>query len=90
MKSNDQPLDVLSEQNHDVQYLENFLVNNVTKLTDDQKLAHETAIREVNHQGGMLFFIDTPGGIGKFLTIRFLATNRKSSYIALAVASSEM
>ena len=31
----DHPLEVLFEQNHDVQYLENSVTENVTKLTDD-------------------------------------------------------
>ena len=77
-KISDQPLEVLFEQNHDVHYLENFVTENVTKLTDGQKVVYDTIVRDVYHQGGTLFLLMHLVALAKlFLQIYFLSRLEK-------------
>ncbi|XP_043262445.1 uncharacterized protein LOC122403156 [Colletes gigas] len=81
--------DLLREQNYDPNVLTNYVQENIPKLNQQQKLAYEKIMQEIDNGNGGMYFLDAPGGTGKtFLITLILATVRARGRIALALASS--
>ncbi|RVE42412.1 hypothetical protein evm_012949 [Chilo suppressalis] len=81
------------ELNRELQYnvdtLQEFVLNNVPLLNEQQKQVYETLMQAVDNNTGGLFFLDAPGGTGKtFVISLILITIRSRCDIALALASS--
>lgn len=81
--------DYRSEISFNVEELQTFVGENITKLNNEQKLIFEIVMSRVQTRQGGFFFLDAPGGTGKtFLISLILAQIRAEGGIALAVASS--
>ena len=69
--------------------MQDFVVDNITKLTDDQTFAYETITNDSAHQREGLFLLDAICGTGKtFLTNLFLASVQQNGEIAFAASLS--
>ena len=68
----DQPLEILTERHQNHHYLQDFVAENITKLTRDQKFANETIAKDVAWQREELFFLNPCGGTGKTFPINLL------------------
>ena len=74
-------------ETYDYEVLNNYVIENQDKLTDEQRMVYDTLME--NLDSGGFFFIDAPGGTGKtFLSKLLLADVRRQGHTALAVASS--
>ena len=74
-------------ETYDLEDLDQFVDENLDKLTDEQQNVFDTIISNLDHGG--LWFLDAPGGTGKtFVTKLILAEIRRRGHKCLAVASS--
>jgi ATP-dependent DNA helicase PIF1 len=81
--------EVVRQKSYDAEKLQNFVATNKPLLIHDQSLAYNAITDLIASENGGLFFLDSPGGIGKtFLINLLLAEIRAKNEIALAVASS--
>ena len=70
---------------------ETILNENISKLTEEQKIVFTIITDAIETNFGGLFFLDAPGGTGKtFLISLLLAHVRRRMKIALAMASSRI
>jgi hypothetical protein len=66
-----------------------YVTENLSKLTTEQRHVYDQVIRRVSGQIEGLIFLDAPGGTGKTFLLRLiLAKIRSTNNVALAVASS--
>lgn len=81
--------ELLRETSYNTDDLEHFVSENVQHLVADQKIAFDKIVNAVDNGLGGMYFLDAPGGTGKTFVINLLlAYIRKSSKIAIAMASS--
>ncbi|XP_062518309.1 uncharacterized protein LOC134193499 [Corticium candelabrum] len=82
-------VDLLREKSYDREALQQFVDENETNLTIDQRNIDLRITDMVDHGQGGIIFIDAPGGTGKTYLINLsLARLRSRGFVALAVASS--
>ncbi|XP_062523184.1 ATP-dependent DNA helicase pif1-like [Corticium candelabrum] len=82
-------VDLLREKSYDREALQQFVDENETNLTIDQRNIDLRITDMVHHGQGGIIFIDAPGGTGKTYLINLsLARLRSRGFVALAVASS--
>jgi hypothetical protein len=83
-------MDYVRETCYDRVELNNFVAQNLPKLTEEQRVVYDHVIISTqNTTDKKIFFLDAPGGTGKTFIIQLiLAKVRSDSKIALATASS--
>ena len=88
-RSNSLSSEMLRETNYDMKELNAYVAANEPLLVLDQKGAYKAILDQIQRKVGGIIFLDAPGGTGKTFVINLLlATIRKESKIAIAVASS--
>ena len=88
-RSNSLSREMLRETSYDVKELDAYVAANEPLLVLDQRAAYKAILDQIQRKVGGIIFLDAPGGTGKTFVINLLlATIRKESKIAIAVASS--
>ena len=88
-RSNSLSSEMLRETSYDMKELDAYVAANEPLLVLDQRAAYRAIMDQIQRKVGRIIFLDAPGGTGKIFVINLLlATIRKESKIAIAVASS--
>ncbi|XP_023315517.1 uncharacterized protein LOC111693855 [Trichogramma pretiosum] len=81
--------DLQRESQYNIQELQDFLLTNLPKLVEEQRVVYNTIISAIDNKVGGLYFLDAPGGTGKTFLISLLLTKIWSrNNFVLAIASS--